>query len=73
MVFSRGGFGSEARRWNLRRAANPIRDEAHILKAFHIEGRHAEDALAFEAVRAERAEVVVGRPPVGAVEQILVG
>src|SRR5260370_42334833 len=35
------GFGSEARRWNLRRAANPIRDEAHILKAFDIEGSQA--------------------------------
>jgi len=34
-------FGSEACRWNLGRAANPIRHETHILKAFDIAGSQA--------------------------------
>src|SRR5712691_13046129 len=32
---------SEACRWNLRRTANPVRHETHILKAFDIEGSQA--------------------------------
>src|SRR6266478_3542815 len=37
---------SEACRWNLRRTANPVRHETHILKAFDIEGSQAGGLLA---------------------------
>ena len=37
-----------------------------------VERGDAEDALAFEPERTERSEVIVGRPPMGAVVDVLV-